>query len=585
MTHDTPGAPTSGTPSVPGTRTPTPLDAVADAYVKDLAALHPIAATMMGLPGHDHELPDFSPAGHEARAEVDRALLRRLDELETAGEAPVDDVDQVTLAALRERVGLAVEQHEAGDPQRSLNNIESPVQQLRDLFDVAPTGTVEAWENIAARLNAVPQALAGYTESLRWSAERGRVAAIRQVRAAVEQSRDLAGEDSTFTALVRSEAAARVLDESSACSLVRAELERGATAARTAYAALADFLETELAPQAPQADAVGREAYARYSREFLGAAVDLDETYEWGLAELARIVAEQEDLAREIAGPDATVADAVATLDADPARQLHGTDALRAWMQTTADRAVTDLGGVHFDIDGPVRTIECMIAPSQTGGIYYTPPSDDFSRPGRMWWSVPAGVTEFTTWRETTTVYHEGVPGHHLQCAAAVAARDTLNSWRRLACWVSGHGEGWALYAERLMADLGRLDDPGDRFGMLDAQRLRAARVVLDLGVHLGKDCPEQWGGGTWDADKAWGFLTANANMDESFLRFELDRYLGWPGQAPSYKVGQRLWEQVRDEARAAAQARGEELDLRAFHARALGLGSVGLDVLRDALA
>ncbi|WP_278236830.1 DUF885 domain-containing protein [Isoptericola sp. AK164] len=584
MTHDTPGAPTpSATTSAP--RTPTALDAAADAYVRRFAALEPIAASFMGLPGHDHELPDLSPAGHEARADLDRALLRELDELEAAGKTPVDDVDRVTLAAMRERVGLSLELHEAGEPQASLNNIESPVQQLRDLFDVVPTGTVEAWENIAARLNAVPEALAGYTASLRLSAEQGRVAAIRQVRAATSQARDLAGPESTFTALVRGDDAARVLDDSAACSLVRAELERGAAAACAAYGELADFLEHGLAPQAPEQDAVGRERYALFSREFLGAEVDLDETYEWGLAELARIVAEQEAVAREIAGPDATVSDAVAVLDADADRQLHGTDALRAWMQTTADAAIEDLAGTHFDIEGPVRTIECRIAPTQTGGIYYTPPSDDFSRPGRMWWSVPPGVTEFTTWRETTTVYHEGVPGHHLQCAAAVSAKDSLNSWRRLACWVSGHGEGWALYAERLMADLGHLDDPGDRLGMLDAQRLRAARVVIDLGVHLGKPCPEEWGGGTWDADKAWGFLTSNADMDAEFLRFELDRYLGWPGQAPSYKVGQRLWEQIRDEARATAEAHGEEFDLRAFHARALGLGSVGLDVLREALA
>ncbi|GAA4717857.1 DUF885 domain-containing protein [Isoptericola chiayiensis] len=584
MTHDTSGAPTPGAPAG-SPRTPTPLDAAADAYVVRAAALDPIAATFMGLPGHDHELPDLSPAGHEARADLDRALLRELDELEASGRAPVDDVDRVTMAAMRERVGLALELHEAGEPQASLNNIESPVQQLRDLFDVVPTGTMEAWENVAARLNAVPDALAGYRESLTLSAERGRVAAIRQVRAAVGQARDLAGPESTFTALVTGEEAGRVLDDSAACSLVRAELERGATAARAAYGELADFLERELAPRAPEDDAVGRERYALFSREFLGAEVDLDETYEWGLAELARIVAEQEEVARTIAGDGSTVRQAAAALDADDARRLHGTEALRAWMQTTADRAVEDLAGTHFDISGPVRTIECRIAPTQTGGIYYTPPSDDFSRPGRMWWSVPAGVSEFTTWRETTTVYHEGVPGHHLQCAAAVAARDTLNSWRRLACWVSGHGEGWALYAERLMADLGYLDDPGDRFGMLDAQRLRAARVVLDLGVHLGKPCPAEWGGGTWDADKAWEFLRANADMDESFLRFELERYLGWPGQAPSYKVGQRLWEQARDDARAAAEARGEEFDLRGFHARALALGSVGLDVLRSALA
>ena len=210
--------------------------------------------------------------------------------------------------------------------------------------------------------------------------------------------------------------------------------------------------------------------------------------------------------------------------------------------------------------------------------IYYTGPTADFSRPGRMWWSVPPGVTEFATWREKTTVYHEGVPGHHLQIGQATYRAKDLNKWRSLLCWVSGHGEGWALYAERLMADLGFQDDPGDRMGMLDSQRLRAARVVLDIGVHLGKEFP---GGGTWNADNAWDFLRENVSMQPDFLRFELDRYLGWPGQAPSYKVGQRLWEQARDEA---ATRKGDAFDLRDFHRSALDLGSVGLDVLRAAL-
>lgn len=271
-------------------------------------------------------------------------------------------------------------------------------------------------------------------------------------------------------------------------------------------------------------------------------------------------------------------------LDGDPALTLHGTAELRAWMQETSDAAIAALNGTHFDIPVPVQTLECLIAPTHNGGIYYTGPSDDFSRPGRMWWSVPPSVTTFSTWREKTTVYHEGIPGHHLQVGQAVYQRDTLNTWRRLASWTSGHGEGWALYAERLMADLGFLDNPGDRLGMLDGQRMRAARVVLDIGVHLGLPAPERWGGGTWDADKAWEFLRANVNMPEAFVRFELHRYLGWPGQAPSYKIGQRLWEQARDDAAAATRARGEAFDLREFHARALNLGSLPLDVLRTAL-
>ncbi len=147
-----------------------------------------------------------------------------------------------------------------------------------------------------------------------------------------------------------------------------------------------------------------------------------------------------------------------------------------------------------------------------------------------MWWSVPKGVTEFGTWRELTTVYHEGVPGHHLQVAQTVYRRELLNRWRRMMCWVSGHGEGWALYAERLMAELGYMDDPGNYLGLLDGQSLRAARVVLDIGVHCGFEAPAEVGGGDWTYDKAWAFLDAHANQGEEMLRFELNRYLGWPG-------------------------------------------------------
>ena len=561
----------------PFTREPTPVDAVADTYVQRLADLSPMTATELGLPGRDHLMDPLDPAQHEATAALDRETLDTLDTLD-----PTDDVDHVTIAAMRERLGLALELHDAGEDVASLNNLASPVQSLREIFDVMPTDTVEAWENISGRLHQLPAAVDGYTESLRLAASRGNVAAIRQVTEAVRQARELADEGSFFEAFVTGDDARTTLGDNYGSLL--ADLKRAADGARAAYAQLADFLQEDLAPRAPQADAVGRDRYQLFSRTFLGATVDLDETYEWGIEELARVTAEQEAIARQVAGPGASVEDAVRLLDDDPARKLIGTEALRTWMQETSDAAIRDLGATHFDIPERVRTIECMIAPTQTGGIYYTPPSDDFSRPGRMWWSVPAGVTEFNTWREKTTVYHEGVPGHHLQVGQAVDARETLNSWRRLACWVSGHGEGWALYAERLMADLGYLDDPGDRLGMLDGQRLRSARVVFDIGMHLGLKAPAAWGGKVWDPETAWEFLRANVNMPDDFVRFEYTRYLGWPGQAPSYKIGQRLWEQTRDAARLAATARDEEFDTKAFHARALGLGSVGLDVLRDAL-
>lgn len=565
----------------PTPRAVTQVDQIADAFVARTAELNPLLATSVGINGYDDQMTDLSPRGYEAQAAAGRDVLAALEQA-----TPVDDVDRVTIAAMQERIGLELELHESAETLGSLNNIASPLQELRMIFDLMPTATAEDWENIGSRLNLVPDAITGYIESLREAAHRGRVAPIRQVREGIKQAQELSDDRTSFFRTFTSGAAVDLaLDGSAACAAIRKELEYGARASTQAYGRLASFLSEELAEQAPDDDAAGEERYGLWSRFFLGAKVDLRETYEWGLDELARVVAEQERVAVEVAGPGASVQDAVALLDRDPARKLLGTEALRVWMQETSDAAVAALNGSHFDIPEPIQTLECRIAPTQDGGIYYTGPSDDFSRPGRMWWSVPESVTEFNTWRELTTVYHEGVPGHHLQIGQAVYQRATLNSWRRLLSWSSGHGEGWALYAERLMADLGFLDDAGNMLGMLDAQRMRAARVVLDIGVHLRLPAPQAWGGGTWDAAKAWPFLQANVNMPEDFLAFELNRYLGWPGQAPSYKVGQRLWEQARDSARTAAHGRGDQFDLRDFHARALAMGSVGLDVLREALS
>lgn len=551
------------------------VDRVADRYVDRLAALDPIAATGFGVPGHDEQMPDLSPDGHAARADLDRATLRELAEAQRSAET--DATDEITVAAMRERLGLRVERYEAGEIRRELNVLESPAQRLRDVFDLMPMQTPAQWATVAARLSALPDALAGYRSSLVESARAGDVAARRQVEQVALQCGGFAAADGYFAGL---------LDQAERCSepvgsAVLADLRRGAIAAADAYDALARYLREDLLERAPQADAVGADRYALASREFLGAVIDQRESYDWGRAELARIEDEMRVVARELTGTD-DVAAAMTALDEDPTRRIHGTDGLQAWMQELSDRTLSELADTHFDIPEPVRRLDCRIAPTHTGGIYYVPPTEDFSRPGTMWWSVPEGVEDFATWKEVTVVFHEGVPGHHLQCGQTVYRTAELNRWRRLDCWVSGHGEGWALYAERLMGELGYLDDPGARMGMLDAQALRAARVVVDIGVHLRLDAPAEVGAGTWDADKAWTFLRGHTRVGDEMLRFELDRYLGWPAQAPSYKVGERIWLQLRQDARAAA---GSAFDLSAFHRRALDVGSLGLDVLRRVLA
>ncbi len=355
-------------------------------------------------------------------------------------------------------------------------------------------------------------------------------------------------------------------------------------AAEQATAEIGEFLTRELLPLAVEQDAVGRERYARASRDFLGATVDLDEAYAYGWSEVHRLAAEQKRVAGLIK-PGASADEAMELLDNDPKRRIAGRENFRAWMQDLGDKTIAELHGVHFDIPEPARRIEACLAPTGDGGVYYTGPSEDWTRPGRMWWSVPEGIDEFSTWQEVTTVYHEGVPGHHLQVSAAVANQESLNRWQRVLCWVSGHGEGWALYAERLMEELGYLEDPGAHMGMLDAQMLRAARVVVDLGVHLRLKVPQGAGwreGETWNAELAWEFLRSHSRMEDAVLRFELNRYLGWPGQAPSYKLGEKIWLEAREQAKA---RKGAAFSLKEFHDQALALGSLGLDPLQEVLA
>jgi uncharacterized protein (DUF885 family) len=551
-----------------------PVDAIAEAYVEDYCTLDPVAATGMGVAGHEDRLTDLSPEGFAARHDLTRRAL-------AAAEAatPTDERERVAKDAFLERLGLEVERYDARVPQSEMSVIVSGLHELRMVFDLMPTDQDEDWAAIDARLAAVPGALEGYRRTLLREAADGNVAARRQIH-------EVAGQVGSWTAGPGGGIFAALVAQARVEGALGSQLERNARVATEAVADFGRFLDAELGPRGREVEAVGAELYSLGSRYFLGATVDLEETYAWGWEELHRIETEMAEVAGRIV-PGGTVDQAVAALDGDPARTIRGKETFRDWMQELADRTVRELADVHFDIPEPVRRIECCIAPTSDGGIYYTGPSEDFTRPGRMWWAVPEGIEDFSTWREVTTVFHEGVPGHHLQIGQTAYRTELLNRWQRLMCWVSGHGEGWALYAERLMDELGYLSDPGDRLGMLDAQAMRAARVVVDIGMHLQLEIPRDnpFGfhpGERWTPELGLAFMRGHCRMDDQVIVFEVNRYLGWPGQAPSYKVGERIWLQ----ARADAQARlGDRFDLRSFHRSALDLGSIGLDPLRAALA
>ena len=542
---------------------------IADAYVLAACELDPYYATYSGVSGYDDQVTDYSPAGFEARYELWKKTVAQL-----AAATPANDDDRIAAKLVGERLGLMMRHHEAGDLMRNLRVIDSQIQSPRQSLDLLPHETREQWESIARRMSGIPQSLHGLRETLRLGISRGIVAARRQAIACAEQCESLLGDagPSYFH---------RLISTAPSESGLVAALRSGADASVSAYQEMAHFLRDEYAPQATEQDAFGRERYQMFALDWVGTQLDLDETYQWGWDELHRIQDEMNRVAAAIV-PGGTVLEAVEFLESDPSRQVEGIENLLKFLQERTDSAISELSGKHFDIPPEIRRIECREAPPGTSAaMYYTRPSEDYSRPGRTWYPA-MGKTIFPLWTEVSTSYHEGVPGHHLQAGLTPLLKDHLTRYQRSSLFISGHGEGWALYAERLMHELGYLEKPDYVLGMLTMQAWRAVRVIVDIGLHLGLEIPhgESFNPGrVWDFDLALEFLKQNTPHDESFALSELIRYCGLAGQAISYKVGEREWLAIR----AAVQAKlGSKFNLKEFHDKALRLGPVTFDILRE---
>ncbi|MFC4504766.1 MULTISPECIES: DUF885 domain-containing protein [Streptomyces] len=550
---------------------------VADAYVDDLIALDPVTGTYLGVSESSSLLPDLSPAGQEALAQLTRDTLAKLDEAERRPGAD-SDIERRCARLLRERLTAHLAVLEADESLRAVGNLGMPVHQVREVFTVTPTQTDADWAAIAERLRAVPAALAGYRESLALGLERKLYAAPRPTATFVEQLTEWSDTDGNGRGWFEDFAAAGP-------DALRAELDEAARTASAAVVELRDWMRDVYAPTVAGApNTVGRERYARWSRYYNGTDLDVDEAYAYGWAEYHRLLAEMKKEAEKILPGAATPWVALAHLD-EHGKHIEGVDEVRDWLQGLMDQAIEALDGTHFELAERVRRVESRIAPAGSAAApYYTPPSEDFSRPGRTW--LPTmGQTRFPVYDLVSTWYHEGVPGHHLQLAQWAHIAGELSRYQASVGMVSANAEGWALYAERLMDELGFLTDPEHRLGYLDAQMMRAVRVIVDIGMHLELEIPADspfHPGERWTPGLAQEFFGSHSSRPADFVESELTRYLTIPGQAIGYKLGERAWLLGREKAR---ERHGAAFDLKSWHMAALSQGSLGLDDLVEELA
>ncbi|MEV0374632.1 DUF885 domain-containing protein [Streptomyces sp. NPDC050636] len=542
---------------------------VADAYVDALVDLDPITGTYLGVAESSGRLPDFSPTGQEAVAQLARTTLQKLTEAE-ARPGGDNAAERRCARLLRERLTSELAVHETGEGLRTVSNLSSPLHHVRDVFTVTPADTDEDWTAIARRLRAVPDALEGYRASLDAGLKRELPAGPRQVATVIDQLGEWIGTDRSWFAEFTDPGPERLRDE----------LTEAAAVATGALVELRDWFRDTYAPAVEGApDVVGRERYGHLARYYNGTDLDLDEAYAFGWAEFHRLLAEMQAEAGKILPDAKTPWEALAWLD-EHGEAIEGVEETRQWLQSLMDEAIDALDGTHFELAERVRRVESRIAPPGTAAApYYTEPSLDFSRPGRTW--LPTmGETRFPAYDLVSTWYHEGVPGHHLQIAQWAHVADSLSRYQTTVGIVSANAEGWALYAERLMDELGFLTNAERRLGYLDAQMLRAIRVIIDIGMHLELEIPADspfHPGERWTPELAQEFLAGHSSRPADYIESEVIRYQGMAGQAIGYKLGERVWLRGREAARA---RHGADFDLKTWHMAALSQGSLGLDDL-----
>ncbi len=539
-----------------------PIFALSDSYVEKSARLSPMSSTYLGITDLNDQLDDFSIAGRAVEADLTRKTLAELAAL-----TPIDEIDRVAKSVMHERLTSSLQLHDSFESHISFNVLTSPPADIRQVFEMMPTESAEDFDNIAKRLLAVEKAHLSWISTIDTLAKKGKTVAQRQIDGIAKQLEGYA--DGGYAGM------ATTFDPDGKYPAIH----EAATSAAKSSAETARYLRGTYMALATPNDAVGAERYAVWARYYTGANLDLRATYEWGLKDLAEINARMWKVAAKIKPDAKTLREVADYLDNAPEYKIHGKEAIIKKLLDFTQVAVAQMDGTHFDIDDRMKFCDARIAPEGSASApYYMPPSEDLSRPGTTWLPL-MGKDEVSWWHLASTWYHEAVPGHHLQIATSVIERDRLSRFQRFGAWISGYGEGWALYAERFMDDLGAFDEPGIEMGFLSAQALRATRIVIDIGMHLGYTDEN---GRVWDAVSGREALMNKALLDEGSATSETDRYLGWPGQAISYKVGEREWIAARENAK---KRLGAEFSLKKFHAHALRIGPMGLDTFAEEIA
>ena len=542
---------------------PSAIEQLADEYLEAMMEEDALMGTYYAIEGTRHDrLPDNSLAGLAAWQQKEDAWLSALEGIPAPTE--IGSRDWVTYGLLKEQLQSSVGTRLCRDELWAASTTTSWHTWIPFVFDIQPLETPDLRAQALTRFAAMDTYIDNEIDNLREGLRLGYSAPRVTVEAVPSQVRSLIGPDSIFLG-----PALRTDDTACAEAVEQIYTEQIAPALNR----FADFIENEYLNEARETLAVsgnpnGEACYPALVRGFVTVGVPAEEIHAVGLEQVATIREEiQVTLDEHFGGGDVSEflrrvnEDPAFTFDTEEAVLQYSTDALDA-----VKAAMPEAFGVLPKADVLVKPYPEF---AESGSGEYHSSSEDGTRPGIFYIAV-ADPTGRSISNQLATLHHETFPGHHLQGAIALELGDQQHPLARY-LWNSGYGEGWALYSERLADELGLYPTPLDRIGLYSDQIARASRLVMDSGLHtLG-----------WTRQQTVDYMMANSGWAPVDIQNEIDRYISWPAQATSYMLGMIEIRRLRT---LAEETLGENFDLRGFHDRVVGMGSITLPMLEESI-
>ena len=526
---------------------------------------NPERATSVGDYRYNDRLGDYTPAHFAALNTENQAYLARLTAIDTTG-FPEQDLlsHQLMERALRQNI-----------ENFGLKNYETPVNQqsgihtsLSDMPNGVPLDSVKHYDDYIARLHQIPRVLAETTETMRQGIRDNLMPPRYIAEKVAAQATDVANSKPFLLVIAKMPASFPDADRQRITAAIRQAVDMEVT---PAYTKFAGFVSTEYAPHGRTSISVaslpdGKHRYEVAVRQMTTTNMTPAEIHQLGLDEVKRITAEMTDLAHKAGYNDlAAFRESIKTnpkyVPTSPDQIL---DAFRRYIAQMQPR-LPQLFSVLPDC--PV-TVEAIPSYQTGAATHYQTGTPDCKRPGR----VSVATSDFahrTLIDDEATAYHEGIPGHHMQ----LSVQQQLKGLPQFRLHGGGGGgftafvEGWALYSEQLGKDIGFYQDPASDYGRLSSELFRAVRLVVDTGIHSQG----------WTRDQVVQYFREYSNEDEPMIQSETDRYIAWPAQCLSYKIGQLKFRELRQRAQ---KELGPQFDLRKFHDQMLSGGALPLDLL-----